>query len=247
MISTCTKGVLGLSLALLLLGAAACTQAKPTLPTPTLVPLNVTPVLPASATEPPVAQATAVPAVGGTPSTEETAVPAGVPTMLPTPTNAAGGEQPTAVSGEQTQPTAEATQPATTNVTSPTEVPSSSGSTTTGGACPNPYTVQRGEWLYSIARKCGVTPQALLAANPGVGNTVYPGQKLTIPGGGSSGGPSGGQTQPNTSGQRTYVVQRGDNLYRIALKFNTTVQAIMTANNLSNANQVYAGQTLIIP
>ena len=45
----------------------------------------------------------------------------------------------------------------------------------------------------------------------------------------------------------TYVVQYGDTLYSIALRFNTTVQAIAQANNIANPNLIYAGQTLVIP
>jgi LysM repeat protein len=44
-----------------------------------------------------------------------------------------------------------------------------------------------------------------------------------------------------------YIVARGDNLYRIALRFNTTFAALMRLNNISNANLIYAGQRLRIP
>ncbi|MDL1899993.1 LysM peptidoglycan-binding domain-containing protein [Anaerolineae bacterium CFX9] len=45
----------------------------------------------------------------------------------------------------------------------------------------------------------------------------------------------------------TYVVQRGDTLLRIAVRYNTTVQAIAAANNIYNPNHIYAGQVLVIP
>ena len=45
----------------------------------------------------------------------------------------------------------------------------------------------------------------------------------------------------------TYVVQWGDTMFRIAVRFNTTVQAIAQANNIANPNLIFAGQTLIIP
>lgn len=45
----------------------------------------------------------------------------------------------------------------------------------------------------------------------------------------------------------TYVVQRGDNLFRIALRFGVTVDAIVRRNNLANPNLIYVGQALIIP
>lgn len=44
-----------------------------------------------------------------------------------------------------------------------------------------------------------------------------------------------------------YTVQRGDTLYRIARKCNSTVAALAQANNIRNPNRIYAGQTLIIP
>src|SRR5262245_33234153 len=47
--------------------------------------------------------------------------------------------------------------------------------------------------------------------------------------------------------QTTYVVQPGDNLYRIAIRFNTTVSAIAQANGIVNPSLIYAGQRLVIP
>jgi lipoprotein-anchoring transpeptidase ErfK/SrfK len=43
------------------------------------------------------------------------------------------------------------------------------------------------------------------------------------------------------------VVQRGENLYRIALRYGTTVQALASANNLSTTSLIRVGQTLVIP
>ncbi|MEO0561510.1 MAG: LysM peptidoglycan-binding domain-containing protein, partial [Chloroflexota bacterium] len=45
----------------------------------------------------------------------------------------------------------------------------------------------------------------------------------------------------------TYTVQSGDNLYRIALRFNTTVGAIATENGIADVTQVFVGQVLRIP
>jgi putative chitinase len=44
-----------------------------------------------------------------------------------------------------------------------------------------------------------------------------------------------------------HVVQRGENLYRIALRYGTTVHAIARANGISNPSWIYAGQRLVIP
>ena len=45
----------------------------------------------------------------------------------------------------------------------------------------------------------------------------------------------------------SYVVQANDNLTSIAARFDSTVEAIVKANNLRNANAIYVGQKLIIP
>jgi len=46
---------------------------------------------------------------------------------------------------------------------------------------------------------------------------------------------------------RAYVVQPGDSLSAIAVKYNTSVSAIASLNNISNPNAIYAGQHLNIP
>jgi LysM repeat protein len=46
---------------------------------------------------------------------------------------------------------------------------------------------------------------------------------------------------------QTYVVVVGDTLFLIAQRFNTTMEAIMQANQLTDADFVWTGQTLIIP
>jgi LysM repeat protein len=46
---------------------------------------------------------------------------------------------------------------------------------------------------------------------------------------------------------RVHIVQRGDTLHSIALRYGTSVEAIMRANGLSNRNFIWAGQRLVIP
>jgi LysM repeat protein len=46
---------------------------------------------------------------------------------------------------------------------------------------------------------------------------------------------------------RVHVVQRGETLYSIAVRYGSTVQAIASANGLRNASLIYAGQRLAIP
>ena len=49
------------------------------------------------------------------------------------------------------------------------------------------------------------------------------------------------------AGATTYTVVRGDNLYNIALRFGTTVEAIVEANDIPNMSRILVGTVLIIP
>ncbi|MBV9509901.1 MAG: LysM peptidoglycan-binding domain-containing protein [Caulobacteraceae bacterium] len=56
------------------------------------------------------------------------------------------------------------------------------------------------------------------------------------------------QTQSETAELPAIVVLHpGDNLTRIAAQYGTSVDAILVANGLPNANRIYAGQSLVIP
>ena len=104
------------------------------------------------------------------------------------------------------------------------------------------YTVQYGDTLSSIARRYSTTVQELIAMNNlADANQVRWGQTLKVP----------AAKQPAQSGQpaasRTYAVKAGETLYSIATRYGVTVAAVMQANNISNPNQIYAGQVLQIP
>jgi LysM repeat protein len=44
-----------------------------------------------------------------------------------------------------------------------------------------------------------------------------------------------------------HVVRPGENLTRLSAQYGTTIQAILAANGLADANRVYAGKALVIP
>ena len=52
-------------------------------------------------------------------------------------------------------------------------------------------------------------------------------------------------TPPSTEGRSTYTVKTGDNMYRIALNHNMSIQELMALNNLADET-VYVGQELIV-
>ena len=117
-------------------------------------------------------------------------------------------------------------------------IPGGSGFAPTPGG-ETVHIVQPGETLFSIGLTYNTTWQAIAQAN-GIANPwfIYVGQKLVIPSGG------GGSMPPVPTS--TYVVQPGDTLYTIAMRFNTTIQTLMVVNNLSNPNTIYVGQVLKI-
>jgi len=106
---------------------------------------------------------------------------------------------------------------------------------------PTIHIVQPGENLFRISLRYGTTVDAIAKANNIVNPWfIYVGQELKIPTG-------GGGMPPSGPGGKTYVVQPGDTLYSIAVRHDTTVQALVVANNLSNPNLIYVGQILKVP
>jgi LysM repeat protein len=130
-----------------------------------------------------------------------------------------------------------------TETATPTVTPTPSG--------PFEYTVQQGDNLSNIATKFVTNIQTLLALNPSIDPAtliIYVGQKILVP-------PPNMQLPTATTVSTlvppgtliSYTVLPGDSLSTIATKFNSTTAAIMKQNNLTNANDIKAGQILKIP
>ncbi|HEX2979736.1 MAG TPA: LysM peptidoglycan-binding domain-containing protein [Anaerolineaceae bacterium] len=108
-------------------------------------------------------------------------------------------------------------------------------------ACGSTYTVLRGDYLSKIARQCGISLTNLINANPQISNTniIYPGQVLKIP---------SGTTPVTVTPGSTYIVQPGDTLNKIAVRFKVTVDSILKANpSITNANRIESGQQIKLP
>jgi putative chitinase len=120
-----------------------------------------------------------------------------------------------------------------------------------------------GDRIYRIALRFNTTPQAIASAN-GIVNadlivldqrlripncfgvptpiptaTVAPGTPTPIPGQATP--------VPSANSGTTYVVQPGDTLFAISMRYGVKVTALAQANNITNINLIFEGQSLIIP
>lgn len=101
------------------------------------------------------------------------------------------------------------------------------------------HTVQRGDTLYGIARAYGTTPKAIAAASGiPVNDILHAGDRLTV---------HPGKRAYASGSSRTYTVRRGDSLWRIANRHNTTVDKLCRANRLTRNSTIHPGTKLVIP
>ncbi len=91
----------------------------------------------------------------------------------------------------------------------------------------NYYTVVKGDTLWSIARRYGITVDELKSANNLKSNLLSIGKKLMIP------------------SNNVHIVKKGDTLYALAKEYNTTVSNLKKLNNLSS-DLLSIGQKLFV-
>lgn len=125
-------------------------------------------------------------------------------------------------------------------------------------AHPGEHVIKSGDIIAEIAKKYGVTAQAILEANPGVNpRKLKVESKLHIPapkpavakaaGNGSTpAGNATGPAAPEAGVGDVYIVQQGDNLARIAKKYGITVNQLRTANKIKG-DRITPKQRLVIP
>jgi LysM repeat protein len=102
------------------------------------------------------------------------------------------------------------------------------------------YIVQSGDYLSLIAAQFSTSVNALIRANPGIEdpNRIFPGQEILIPG--------ALEIIPDT-GERVYIVQSGDTLSEIAVRFGTTVGDLTEANpEIESPARIFPGQRVVI-
>lgn len=141
--------------------------------------------------------------------------------------------------------------------TTSTSRPTTSTSTSTAR-----HTVKRGDTLSHIALRYGTTVTAIMKLNGLRSTVIHPGQVLQLAGGtsggsstssssgsssASSGSASSGSSSSSSPSTTRYTVRTGDTVSAIALRYSTTVAAIVSANDLDGRALIRVGQVLLIP
>ena len=105
------------------------------------------------------------------------------------------------------------------------------------------HTVASGDTVSHLASRYGVSVRSIIKAN-GLDDRalIVVGQKLTIPGTTAS-----EPKAPRADAARTYRVEAGDTVSRIASRFGTSVAAIVKANGLDARALIVVGQELKVP
>ncbi len=131
--------------------------------------------------------------------------------------------------------------------------------------------VERGDTLYGIARRTGVSVAEITAANGLAGTTITPGQRLTIPGRTARSAPANvarraarrvaraqpvaetvtpaaieDDRTPGVTGAR-YAIRSGDSLYKIARAQGVSLRRLQAANPGLDPRRLKIGQEIIIP
>ncbi len=98
------------------------------------------------------------------------------------------------------------------------------------------YTVQYRDTVYSIGYRYGVPAYLLMQANYMYTPYLRVGQTLRVP-----------CLAQTPTPFPTHIVESGQNLFRIAIQYQTSIYAIAWTNGIWNPHWIYPGQNLIIP
>ena len=95
------------------------------------------------------------------------------------------------------------------------------------------YTVKKGDTLYLLGLRFNVSDSDISSANPEIDpSNLNIGSKIKVPIG---------------TGIMIHHIKKGESLWKIATKHNTTIKMIADKNYIKNPNLIYAGDVLAIP
>lgn len=110
------------------------------------------------------------------------------------------------------------------------------------------HVVKAGENLTTIAKKYGVSIQALREVNNLNKRSVLKvGARLKIPGSSEKTGSEASQKNSPVSKKKVHVVRRGENLSVIAEKYQIPLSALKQSNELGRGAKIMVGTRLLIP
>ncbi len=91
------------------------------------------------------------------------------------------------------------------------------------------HTVKSGETVYGISKAYGITQERLIEANPSINVSMKAGDEIVIP----SKSNAATKTRPQATGSKYvtfHTIKRGETLYSVAHKYNTTIENIISLN-----------------
>jgi LysM repeat protein len=122
------------------------------------------------------------------------------------------------------------------------------------------YQVADGDTLWSVAKRVGVSADALVAANPGIdARRMSIGQSLALPAGATLAAadkaPAARSEQPDRPARpeqagraaSVHVVAEGDNFWNVARRYDVTVAALTAVNPSADPTRLRIGQELAVP
>ena len=121
----------------------------------------------------------------------------------------------------------------------------------TGPGGTSQHVVQRGETLFGVARRYGLSVAQLTAANPGIDTQLKTGQLVQLPSNAREVEPiqqAAVTPRPQKSAKPTrYTAKRGDTLHAIAEHFDVSLTDIKAWNPaFKKSSKVRAGQTVVV-
>ena len=102
------------------------------------------------------------------------------------------------------------------------------------------YDIRSGDTFYLISQRFNIPLNTLIRANPGINpNRLQIGQTICLPGTMPTG--------PCPEGAGAYVIRPGDTLYRIAIRYNVSLDRLIAVNHGVDPDALQVGQTICIP